>query len=87
MKKVATQMYVLLLWILCGIALYSLFRTWWPSQKSFWDSTWTADVLIAIFAALIVEPQPDVPLAPNGVTSSLLIQTKRASLHNISYAN
>jgi hypothetical protein len=56
MKKLLIEIYVVFLWFLCGCALYALFRSWWPYTRSFWDSTWTGGLVIAVLAALIVEP-------------------------------
>ncbi len=56
MKKLAIQSYVVLLWALCGVALYSMFRTWWPLHRTFPDSSWAGDPIVAVLAAVIVEP-------------------------------
>ena len=56
MKTIAIELYIVFLWMLCGVALYSLFGAWWPWERPFWDSTWTGGLLIAIIAAVIVEP-------------------------------
>jgi hypothetical protein len=56
MRKIAVDLYLIILWMLCGTALYDLFRDWWPWQRPFWDSAWTGGLLIALLAALIVEP-------------------------------
>jgi hypothetical protein len=56
MRKLAVEFYLLFLWLLCGCGLYGLFRSWWPWTGPFWDSVWTGGLLIAVLAAIIVEP-------------------------------
>jgi len=54
--KYATDFYVLFLWLLCGVALDSLFQAWWPWQRVFWSGVWTGGLLIALLAAVVVRP-------------------------------
>jgi hypothetical protein len=56
MHKFATDLYVVCLWLLLGEALNALFESWWPSQHSFWEGTWTGGLVVAVLAALIVTP-------------------------------
>jgi hypothetical protein len=56
MRTAVKDSYILVLWLLCGEALYSLFEAWWPWQRPFWDNAWVGGLLIAILAALIILP-------------------------------
>jgi nicotinamide riboside transporter PnuC len=55
MRRLAVDSYVVVLWALCGVALYAILRTDFPARRPFWDS-WTSSILIGIAAAIIVEP-------------------------------
>lgn len=56
MQKTLTHGYELLLWVLCAIALDSLFQSWWPWQQAFWSSAWTGGLVVAVLALVIVVP-------------------------------
>jgi hypothetical protein len=56
MRKAMVDFYILFLWVLCGEALYTLFESWWPWQRVFWEGIWTGGLVIALLAALIVYP-------------------------------
>lgn len=56
MRATIKEAYVCFLWLLCGCALYSLFRSWWPWTRAFWDGTWTGGLVIALLAGAIVQP-------------------------------
>ncbi len=56
MTKTLLHGYELLLWVLCGVALDSLFESWWPWQRAFWSSAWTGGLVIAVLALIVVAP-------------------------------
>jgi hypothetical protein len=56
MRKYVAEFYVFCLWVLCGVALDSLFQSWWPSQRVFWSGIWTGGAVIALLSLIIVWP-------------------------------